>query len=337
MRSSVPMTATLRFANDGANVGHLPSDLSMINSQLAVRFASLPGNLKGAVYLSVAAIGFTVMVTLIKLAGERLHVSQILLIRQVVMTAIVAPGILAHFPGSLKTTQPYVHLLRVVFALLAMLCGFYAIIEMPLADATAIGFAKSFFVTILAIFVLNETVGVRRWVAVAIGFVGVLIMVKPGTSAFDPISIYALVGSAAAGLVMVLLRKLSRTDSATTILTYQAVFVGVAMIGPGLWFWVQPTLFEWGLLVAIGLISYGAQMLNIYAYKFGEASFLASLDYIRLIYATILGYWIFSTLPDTATWIGAGIIVAASIYTVQRERVRKQALARSPEGSGYSH
>ncbi|MEM7302563.1 MAG: DMT family transporter [Pseudomonadota bacterium] len=309
----------------------------MINSQLAVRFASLPGNLKGAVYLSVAAIGFTVMVTLIKLAGERLHVSQILLIRQVVMTAIVAPGILAHFPGSLKTTQPYVHLLRVVFALLAMLCGFYAIIEMPLADATAIGFAKSFFVTILAIFVLNETVGVRRWVAVAIGFVGVLIMVKPGTSAFDPISIYALVGSAAAGLVMVLLRKLSRTDSATTILTYQAVFVGVAMIGPGLWFWVQPTLFEWGLLVAIGLISYGAQMLNIYAYKFGEASFLASLDYIRLIYATILGYWIFSTLPDTATWIGAGIIVAASIYTVQRERVRKQALARSPEGSGYSH
>ena len=119
-----------------------------------------------------AAAGFSIMVLLVKYVGQRLHVTEILLVRQIVMILIVAPKIFHHFPGCLETKRLDLQLIRVVFALIAMLCGFTAIINMPLADAVAIGFAKSFFVTIFAIWILKEVVGVRRWSAVAIGFVG---------------------------------------------------------------------------------------------------------------------------------------------------------------------
>ncbi len=305
--------------------------------QAALRFESLSGNLKGAVLIGFAAFGFALMTLLIKMAGERLHVTQILLVRQVIMMLIVMPKVIDHFPGCLKTARLDLQILRVAFALVAMLTGFYAVIHMPLADAVAIGFAKSFFVTIFAIIILHETVGLRRWAAVAIGFVGVLVMMRPGSEGFDPVSIFALIGAASAGFVMVIIRKLSATDEPITILSYQAFLVGLCISVPAYLYWQSPTLWEWGLLLAVGIVSYVAQMLNIYAYKFGEASVLASLDYVRLLYATFFGWLVFNTLPGPYTWIGALVIIGASLYTVQRERLRNQKLARSPEGRGYTN
>jgi drug/metabolite transporter (DMT)-like permease len=218
-----------------------------------------------------------------------------------------------------------------------MLCGFYSIIHMPLADAVAIGFAKSFFVTIFAIWFLKEVVGLRRWLAVGIGFVGVLVMMRPGSEGFDPNSIYALLGAAGAGLVMVIIRKLSETDKPITTLSYQAFLVAICVAVPAYYYWQAPTAAEWGLMVAIGVMSYGSQLLNIYAYGWGEASVLASLDYVRLLYATLLGWLVFNTLPGPYTWIGALVIIAASIYTVQRERKVNASLARSPDGRGFTN
>lgn len=301
------------------------------------KFNALPGNVKGAFTIFVAAFGFALMAALVKLAGERLHVTQILLVRQAIMMLIVMPKVLNHFPGCLRTQRLDLQIIRVCAALVAMLGGFYAIINMPLADAMAIGFAKAFFVTIFAIFILREQVGWRRWMAVAVGFVGVLIMIQPGTENFDPISLYALAGSAAAGFVMVIIRKLSETDAPITTLSYQAFLVGLVVLVPGMIYWQAPTLSEWMILLAIGGVSYGAQMMNIYAYKWGEASVLASLDYVRLLYATLFGYLIFGTLPTLYTWLGAAVIIAASIYTVQRERAKNQRLARSPDGRGLTN
>lgn len=309
----------------------------MTFAQLSHRFDRLPGNLKGAVCIMAAAFGFALMTLFIKMAGERLHVTQILIVRQIIMMLMVMPKVLQHFPGCLRTSRLDLQVLRVAFALVAMLSGFYAVIHMPLADAIAIGFAKSFFVTIFAILILHEVVGIRRWAAVAIGFVGVIVMMQPGTSGFDPISLLALLGAAAAGFVMVIIRKLSATDEPITILSYQAFLVGICIALPSIWYWQWPTAYEWALLVAVGIISYGAQMLNIYAYKYGEASVLASLDYVRLLYATFFGWLVFDTLPGPHTWIGAVVIIGASIYTVQRERMRNQNLARSPDGRGYTN
>ena len=271
-----------------------------------------------------AAAGFGTMVALIKLVGERLDVFQILLVRQLVMALIVVPTIVTNFPGSLKTNSIGLQLLRIFLALIAMSFGFTAVINMPLADATAIGFAKSFFVTICAIFFLNEVIGFRRWFAVIIGFIGVLIVLRPGFDGFTIYGVYALIGAAGAGLVMVVIRILTRTESTITILTYQALGVGLAVAIPGIWFWIWPTPLEWMLLIGMGIISYIAQMLNITAYKYGEASVMASLDYVRLIYAVFFGWLLFENLPDFWTWFGSMIIIAASIYTIHRESQRKQ-------------
>jgi len=177
----------------------------------------------------------------------------------------------------------------------------------------------------------------RRWFAVAIGFVGVLLMIQPGTNDFDPISLFALLGAAAAGMVMVIVRKLSQTDEPITTLSYQAFLVGVIVAIPALYAWQPPTAFEWMLLLTIGVVSYGAQLLNIYAYKWGEASVLASLDYVRLLYATLFGFLLFDTLPGLFTWVGAGVIIAASLYTVHRERQKKAHLSSSADGRGFTN
>ncbi|MEE8366173.1 MAG: EamA family transporter, partial [Gammaproteobacteria bacterium] len=190
-------------------------------------FYRLPDNLKGIVFLMLASVVFSIMALLIKLLGQRLHITQILLVRQIGMVIMVAPVILRNFPGSLRTARPKLQLIRVLCALVAMLFGFTAVIHMPLADATAIFFAKSFFVTVFAVFFLAETVGVSRWSAVLIGFVGVMIMLQPGTDNFSIYGLASLVGAAGAAAVMILLRLLSRSDSADTIMIYGSLGVGL--------------------------------------------------------------------------------------------------------------
>lgn len=302
-----------------------------------VRFNELPSNIKGVGALMAAALFFSFMVAMVKFLGQNHHIAQILLLRQAVMTAIIAPAIWRNFPGALKTTRPGLQIIRIVLAVFVMSLGFTAVINLTLADATAIGFAKSFFVTIFAVIILNETVGIRRWMAVVVGFLGVMIMLRPGTDAFTIYGLYALIASGCAGLVMVIIRLMSKTDSPITILSWQAIGVGLIVAGPGIWYWQSPTTVEWIVFIGLGAISYVAQMCNIYAYKWGEASMLASLDYVRLIYVTILGYFLFSNLPSNQTWIGAAIIIAASVYTIRREAKHKQKLVRGPQGRGFTN
>jgi drug/metabolite transporter (DMT)-like permease len=309
----------------------------MTPTKIARRIESWSDNSKGAAILVVAAGLFTIMTALIKTLGTDLHVTQILFMRQVVMTMIIAPRIVRGFPGVLVTKRPLLQLVRVCLALTAMLCGFTAIINMPLADATAIGFTKGFFVTIFAVFILAETVGPYRWGAVFVGFVGVAIMLGTSPAGADRYALMALAGAAGAGMVMVIIRLLSRTEASITILAWQAIGVGVAMAVPAIYFWQWPSPTEWILLGAMGIVSYAAQLANITAFRFGEASLLASLDYVRLVYATLFGWLFFATLPGFNTYVGASIIVAAAIYTVWREGRRNQLLSRSPEGRGYNH
>ncbi len=301
------------------------------------RFDKQSDNVKGALVLMLAAFGFSLMVAMIKVVGERLPVTQILFLRQLGMTIMLAPILIKTFPGSLNSSRIHLQFARILLALIAMVFGFTAVINMPLADATAIAFAKSFFVTIFAVFFLKETVGVYRWSAVAIGFIGVLVMLRPGTAGFSVYGLMAVCAAASAGLVMVIIRILTRTDPPSTILAYQAIGVGLIMAIPAMIQWVPPTPTEWALLAGIGFVSYFAQKANIYAFSYGEASLLASLDYVRIVYATFFGWVLFSELPQTSTWIGAGIVIIASIYTVHRETKRKQNLASGPNGRGFNN
>lgn len=298
---------------------------------------TLSGNAKGIAWISVAAILFAGMTAMIKAAGTTIHVTEILVFRQAVMVLIVAPTILADFPSSMKTKRVDLHVARIALAATAMLCGFTAIIHLPLAEATAIGFSKTFFLTIFAIFILKETVGPRRWAATIVGFIGVLVIVRPtGADAFTLYGFLAICGAACAGMVMILIRILARYDRPVTILTYQALFVGLIMAPPAAYYWTTPTFDEVILLVAIGIISWAAQMCNIQAFKAGEATAIASVDYSRLLYATIIGFVFFSELPDNVTWVGAAIIIGASVYTARREAVRGKKLVRAPNDKGLA-
>jgi drug/metabolite transporter (DMT)-like permease len=259
-----------------------------------------------------ASIFFTVMALLIKLLGQDLHITQILLIRQLGMIVMVLPAIMSNFPGSLRSKLPGLQILRLGLAIITMLCTFSAVIYLPLADATAISFAKSFFITIFAVLFLKEVVGIFRWSAVAIGFVGIMVMLQPGTADFSIYSIAALVGAAGAGAIMIILRMLSQKDSADTIMTWSALGVGMVMAIPGIYYWQPLSTFEWGLFAVLAVC-------NIFAFKYGEASLLASLDYGRLLWATLLGYLVFGHFPGAATWIGALIVISAAIFVIYRE------------------
>ncbi len=287
--------------------------------------------------LILAALFFSLMVALIKLVGQRLPVSQILFVRQVGMSIMLAPVLIRGYPESLHTNRLSLQLCRIVFALIAMMCGFTAIVHIPLADATAIAFAKSFFITIFAVLILKEQVGTYRWAAVIVGFIGVIIMVRPGTAGFSMYGMLAVIGAASAGFVMVIIRLLTRIDAPATILAYQAIGVGLIMAVPASLQWVQPTAWEWLLLFGIGLVSFFAQKANIFAYAYGEASVLASIDYVRLLYATFLGWLLFSELPGTSTWVGAAIIVLASLYTVHREAKKKRRITSDPQARSINN
>ena len=196
--------------------------------KLLARWARLPGNVRGGLLILTAALFFATMVALIKLAGTSLHVMEVLFFRQIAMILIASPMILRSFPGSLKSRRPGLQLMRVCVAFCAMTLGFSAVIHLPLAEATTIAFGKTFFTTILAIFVLGEVVGPRRWGAVAVGFLGVLVVAWPtdGT-ALNIYGLMAIASAALVGVVMVSVRLLSLVDEPITILSYQAIGVAI--------------------------------------------------------------------------------------------------------------
>jgi len=319
-----------------------PTDLF---TKIAARFversnwwSQLSGNVRGSVWALLSAGVSIIQITLVKMAGETLHITEIILFRQIFILAVVVPVLAHNFPDGLKTQYPGLHLVRIGGALVAMLLGFGAVIYLPLADATTIGFSKSFFVTIFAIMFLGEKVGYRRWMAVSIGFVGVMIVMQPGGSgaSYGLYGLMALGGAAGAAMVMVIIRKISQKDKTITILAYQSIGVGVVMIVPALWYWKTPTLYELGLLVGLGCVGVIAQTFNILAYRAGEASAIASLDYTRLVYALIIGLLLFGDWPDNTVFFGATIIICAALYTIHREARVGQKLTTIDENTGIS-
>lgn len=287
---------------------------------MITKFHKLPGNVKGTIWALAATAMFVMVAALVKLASQDYHIAQILFFRQAVMLLLVAPTILRHFPHSLRTARPGLHLLRLCGALAALSLGFTALAHLPLATATTLSFAKVFFVTLIAIPMVGEKIGWHRFTSILVGFIGVLIMLRPDPDA--AVSLYAFVaimGAAGAALAVVSVRKLIQTESTVTLLSYQAIFVGGVVSLPAFWFWQIPDLPGLLLLLSIGFGSFAGQWLGVQSYRAGEVSVVTSMEYTKLIYATIIGIIVFSEWPDLNTLIGAAIIISAAIYTIIRE------------------
>ena len=180
------------------------------------------------------------------------------------------------------------------------------------------------FITLLALIFLRETVGIRRWSVTIIGFIGVLIIIRPGPGNLNEYAFLALLSSMFVAGIVIVLRKLSQIDPASTIMVYQSFFITLVMAGPAFYFWIRPTWQELVLILVIGALMSIMQWLTIQALKFAEAVAVAPIDYARLLFATALGMIYFSEIPTIWTISGSSVIIASTLYTIRRNAVLKK-------------
>lgn len=275
-------------------------------------------NMRGSVYMISALLVYAVMVGGIKHVGEAVPLSQILLIRQIIMSVIILAFTSASIGTVLRTARPRLQVFRSVVTLVAMLCGFTAVVKIPLAQATAIGFSQVLFVTIAAVIFLKEVVDGRRWTATIIGFVGVLVMLRPTTDGLDLYALMAVAGALLNAAITISVRMLAATERTDTILIYQGIVMIAALALPAWLYWVPPSAEQWFWLVTLSLFGTAGQWLITRAYQVGEAAALAPIDFSRLILASATGYIFFAEVPRLTTWIGAAIVIGATLYTIRR-------------------
>ena len=287
--------------------------------RLAARWTALPANVRAAVWVLVAAVGFSAMGALVKLLSSRLDSFQLVFFRSLAGFMVMVPIALYTGRHVWRTRHLRLHLARGAAGIIAVTCGFYALAHLPLATAIAITFTKPLFVIVLAVLFLGESVRWRRWSATAVGFVGVLIMLRPGAGTFEPAMLVALMQALAIAAAVTLVKKLPMSESNLTVLLYFAVFSTIGTLGPALWVWQTPTWTEAGIALTMGLLGVGAQAAIVKGFRIGEATAAAPFDYSRLLFATLFGFVLFSEVPDTWTVLGAGVVVASTIYIARRE------------------
>lgn len=279
----------------------------------------LPANLRGALWVILSAFLLTVMGALVKALGREIHSFQIVFFRCLIGALALFPFILRAGLGSLRTRRAGLHALRVVVGVGGMFCVFYAFAHMPLAEAVAIIFSRPLFAVALAVPLLGEVVGWRRALAAGIGFAGVLVMVRPGTAAFDPVSLVALAAAFTAGSVAIIIKKLSATESTGAILMWFTVGGTAIALLPAIMVWTWPTPAQWLDLVLIGVIGVAGQAAMTRGFSTGETSFVTPFDYSRLLFATLFGIILFAEVPDLWKAAGALIVVGSGYYIVRRE------------------
>lgn len=220
-----------------------------------------------------------------------------------------------------KTNKLGLQVFRSMLLLGATVCFFTALKYIPLADAGAMGSTSPLFVTVLSVFILKETVSFRRWTAVLIGFAGALIILRPGMGIVHPAMFLVLGMSVCYASYQVATRILAGQDSSIVTIFYTSLVGTVVMSAVVPFFWVQPDLFGWGVLVVVGLIGGVSHYLIILAFNYTTASTAAPFSYTQLIWTAIFGYFAFGDLPDELTILGALIIVSSGLYILYRERI----------------
>ncbi len=292
---------------------------------------TLAPNVRGALWLLLSAALFTVMAVLAKTLGGRLDSFQVAFFRLIFGLLVILPWLIRGGVASIKTHYPVLQLVRGVVGSSAMLCGFYAMIHLPLADALAYNFTKALFVVPLAYFMLSEPAGPRRIGAVLVGFVGVLVMLRP-TVEIDPAALVALGGALLVALATMLV-KIVANDKPVTLMFYTGVVGTCVAAIPTYLVWQDPTWFELGLLMLMGAAGAGAHNCFIRGYREGEASAIVPFDYSRLVFAGIAGFVIFGDVPDWLTIVGAVVIVATTLYIARREAQEARARRAEAEAS----
>ena len=276
-------------------------------------------HLRAALLMLGSTVFFGLMAVAIRLASQTLHTFEIAFFRNFFGVIAALPLLLRHGPDLLRTTQLPRYLFRCAIGVLSMFCGFWAIGHLPLAQAVSLSYSTPLFVTIAAVLMLGEQVRARRWAAVVLGFVGVLVIVRPGSANFSTGTLIALSAAILSGLVSIQIKQLSHTEPADRIVLWTTLLWVPMSLGPALFVWEWPRGITWLWVAAAGVLGTGGHMLWTRALKLGDVSALTPISFMQLPIVATLGYLLFDEQVDRWTAIGAGIIFMANAYIAHRE------------------
>jgi drug/metabolite transporter (DMT)-like permease len=295
----------------------------------------LSANAVGALWMLASVAGATGMTLAIRVLTPELHSSMIAFLRSAFGLVLVLPFLWrARAAGTpLRFAAWKLHLARGALIAVALNAGFYAIWQLPMAQATILFFMAPVFATAMAMAAFGERVGPRRWAAIAVGFLGALVILRPGIVHVDLGMIAALVSSLCFAAALMIGRALAARDGADSIFVSSSVLTAVGTLPPALLVWDLPgDALAWAVLGGLVLFSALRQYADIRAYAVGEAGFLAPFTYLRLLTVGVAGYVWFGEVLDRATIAGGAVIVAATLYISLREAQLKRAgaAARAP-------
>jgi drug/metabolite transporter (DMT)-like permease len=293
----------------------------------------------GIIFANMSVLTFTLMDAIIKGVSQEFPTGELIFFRN--LFAFIPLLLYVWLRGgrlTLRTRNIWGHAMRGGFGVISMFFLFYSYLVLPLSDAIALGLSGPIFVTVLSVPVLGEQVGWRRWSAVIAGFIGVVIMTRPGPGVFDINAIWPLLGAVFYAFAMISIRHLGSTEPSSTIVFYFSAFSVLASfvtIPFGLFDdsfkWVIPhRIAPFAEVFAIGLLGGTAQILLTNAYQRARASVVAPFDYTALVYGFLLGWAFFGEVPDAFLIVGGLFVVASGVYIIHRETVVARAQHRMP-------
>jgi drug/metabolite transporter (DMT)-like permease len=288
--------------------------------------AGLPAPVRGALWMGAAATAFALMITLVRHLTDGLHPLQVVFFRTAFGLVAMLPWLLRQGIGVMRTSRLRLHLLRALIGIFAMVGWFTSVSLLPLAEATALSFTAPIFTSVLAVLILGEAMRLRRWTATAIGFLGALIIVRPGSAAIDPAALLAIGTAAIWASSTILIKIMARTESAGAITTYMVLLTTPMTLLAALFVWQDPSLEQLAFAALLGAAGSAGHFCMSRALATADATLVAPLDYLRLPIVALIAFLVFGEVPGIWVWIGGGIIAASSIYIARREARRTRSL-----------
>ncbi len=284
----------------------------------------LPTNIRGILWMLAATALFSGTNSLAKLMGQDYHVVQVVWARYAFHLAFLVVILRGTIFPALRTSYLPLQLTRSTCLLMASMLYFYGFTLLPLAESAAMINITPILVTMLSAVVLREIVGIRRWTGVVIGFVGALVVIRPGLSEVSGAAVFPLSAAFAYALYQIATRRVSQNDSPMTSIIYTAVVGTIAGSAIVPFFWTSPDATGWLIMCGLGITGATGHYFMIRAYSIAEASAAAPFTYAAILWMIIMGYLVFGDLPDLFTLVGAAIIAASGLYIAKREREKKQ-------------
>lgn len=292
---------------------------------------ALPAALRGALWMTGAAACFATINGIVRFVADEIHPLELVFFRGAFGLLFLLPWLFHRGVGVLRTEQFGLYAVRGVLALATIAVWFTALTLLPLAEAVTLSFTVPLFGTLTAVLFLGERVSPHRWAATAIGLLGVLIVMRPGIETLRPAALLVLLSSALIALTVIIIKKLSEKDSASTIVAYQMLLLTPLSLIPALFVWETPASETWPWLVAIGGLGTLGHVALTRSLAAAEASTVVPFDYARLPFTALIGFLVFAETPDAWTWVGAAVIVTSSVYVARMAARQRPLVEPAPE------